>query len=164
MAGARKRGRKWYALYKDEHGRDAEKVLPESVRTLTAARKLAGELAERAFRIREGLEVGPVRITVAEAVARYLDAVKTHRSFYALEARFRLHIVPTLGSKLLHQVLPVDIDALLDAKRAELGGTSRKHLQVHLGAFYRWCSRKAGLLPKGHNPVAETKPIARCWS
>jgi integrase len=157
MAGVRKRGTKWYAFYKDASGRQSEKVLP-GVRTKTQARAEAAELEQRAFRVREHLEVAPAQESLEECSKLYLHSIRHQASHASTEGRWRLHILPALGAKPVGLLRPTDVEELLAAKRDEgYGQQTLRHLRVTLSAFFAWAGRK-GLVTK--NPVKETASIA----
>ena len=57
MASVTQRGNKWYAMFKNEDGKDVQRVTPAT--TKTEARRIAGELEMIAFRIRTGADPKP---------------------------------------------------------------------------------------------------------
>lgn len=158
MAGVRKRGQRWYAIYKDARGVQVERALPKAVRTKTQAKLDAEELERLGFRVREGLEVAPSKEPLREVAPRYLRTVRNHRSIVAIESRWRLHILPTLGDRPMGHVKSTEVQALLEAKKDEgYSQQTRRHLRVTLAAFFEWAIQER--LVK-ENPVKHTEPIA----
>lgn len=157
VATVRKREGRWFARFVDASGRPREKVLPETVRRGAEALRLAHELQAREFAVREGLQVKPSTETLNEASTRYLEAIRAQRSWKDTEARWRNHILPTLGKVLVGQLRPTQVQALLaKLEKAGLSQQTRRHVLVTLGACYRWLKRDRVV---SLNPVDEVEPI-----
>ncbi|QSQ24893.1 site-specific integrase [Pyxidicoccus parkwayensis] len=155
MAGVRKKGQRFYAIFKDVTGKKVER--PVKARTLTEARRRANELEEVAWSRRNHLKVAPSSEPLAEVAPRFLHSIRHHASYPSIESRWRLHILPALGEMPLGVIRATDIDELLAAKRdEEYGQQTRRHLRMTVSAFFKW-AKKAGLVDA--NPVEHVKLI-----
>lgn len=158
MAYVRRRGARWYVGFRDERGLRTQRAV--TARTKTEALALARELERKAERVRLGLDVAPTRMTVAELVDVYLPVARARRagtkggthSYAVLESRLRRHVVRALGPKLLHEVRPGDVDALLAQKAAAgLSPQTLRHIQNHVAALYRYATEQLRVY-SGPNP------------
>jgi len=148
MAFVRRRGDRWYGGWTDETGRRVQRAL--KARTKTEAQRLADELEAKAQRVRLGLDVAPGRMTFAELAAQFLKVAKARRAgtkaglhtYQSMEGRFRRHILPAIGGKLLHQVRPSDVDTLTASLAETLSPQTRQHLRNHISAAFTYAIEK----------------------
>lgn len=153
MAFVRKRGATWYACWVDDVG--AQRQMATSAQTKRECQRLAEDLERKAERVRLGLdEAVPDPVQLCEVAQKYLALVTAkQRSHKSTEGRIRLHILPTLGDKFVHQIRPVDIEELL--ANLEVKGYSaaqRRHVRTHLGAMLDFARDRMKVLHK-ENPV-----------
>ena len=142
----------FYVGFKDASGK-ARRVRT-AARNLTEARRMADQLERQAERERMGLaEEAVVPIRFEEAAARYLRAIRQHRSWQTIEGRFRLHILPRLSGMTLGQIRPCDLDEVLMAM-AEAGYSEQTqvHALNHIRALYTWAIKRAEIY-RGSNPA-----------
>ncbi|NOK05967.1 MULTISPECIES: tyrosine-type recombinase/integrase [Myxococcus] len=154
----------WELVYR---GADGKRKWLRTKGTKSKAKDMLRELESQQERIRLGLEVAPQRKTVSTAYASHCEALRMLRSFSTVDGRWRKHLLPELGEKLVHQVTPEDISKVLRAKMPpeDTEGQSRegkrkwlapktvRHLRQHLHRFFGWCIDEERLF-KGENPVA----------
>jgi integrase len=154
------RGAVWWCKYRDENGR-IRRIALRSVAGKTEALRLVRELERNAERVRLGLEAAPApSITVEEAWKKYDAAVtEGQESANSTRGRFKLHILPVLGSKPLSHVRPADVSALLTSLRGRLSPQSRAHVRRHLIALFNFAADQMGVF-KGKNPAAEAPAVA----
>ncbi len=157
MAYAYKRGKRWYVGFVNKLGEPDQ--IPTRCATQTEAKRFAQDLERKHERLRLGLdEEQPEPMTLAELSDKYLVIAKTtKRSFATIKQRIEAHILPALGSKLIHQIVPADIDGLLAAKVDQLGPQSREHLRVHLQAMFTFAIE--GLEVLSVNPASKVKKV-----
>lgn len=156
MAGVRKKGQRFYAIFKDATGKKVER--PVKARTLTEARRRANELEEVAWSRRNHLKVAPSSEPLSEVAPRFLHSIRHHVSYPSIESRWRLHILPALGALPVGQIRATHIEAMLAEKTDEgYGQQTRRHLRMALSAFFSWAA-KDGLVEK--NPVKDVERIA----
>lgn len=160
MAYARKRGGRWFARWKDAHGRWRE--LATSAKTKTDCERFAAEIEAKGDRQRAGLE--PLLPedgggTVAELLDWWIETYRQAAPGLATEkCAIRKHLTSSeLGSMRLANVRPPHIERFLQAKTAEgLAPQTVNHLRGHLGSAFAK-AKKAGRW-EGPNPVREVEP------
>lgn len=159
MAFLRKRkGGGFYGRWRDAAGHEVENLLEATAPR--AALEEAREHERQARRVRKGLEREFAPITVLATYGRYEPTAKVKASWEAIEARFRLHILPHFGDWPLHTIRPADVDRLMVAKLKEgLAPQTVKHLRNHLSALFTFAIKKEKCFG-GENPVRESEPIA----
>jgi integrase len=155
-----KRGQagKWYAKYKDEHGKWRDKALPKGIRKAEALR-LASELEHTAWRVEQGLDVrtAPVTMTVEGLMQWWLQAESPRTASHARN-------VPTVqrhfcncdfGRLPLPEVTPGKVDAFLREKENDLSSATCNHLRMFLHRAFR--SARASEVYSGSNPAADVR-------
>lgn len=172
MAFVRKRAGKWYARFVDETGVDVERVT--TAKTKTEAQRLANEREERAEKVRLGLDVPVIEMTVAEAWKQYRPIVEGSGGFRAMESRMRRHVLndvakasgaeeeyrPTrFAKKLCHQVKPADVELLLALKKKEgLSPATVEHIRVELSMLFTFVIESLRAF-RGEHPVRQVNKV-----
>ncbi len=107
----------WYANYVDEVGRRRNQAI-KGAKTKAEAQRHADDLERRAEKIREGLEVAPVKMTFGQLADYWLENYSKPRlrSHSCNVERLKLHLRPALEALLLHQVTPRVLEELLSSK------------------------------------------------
>jgi integrase len=143
----------------------ATRITPKKIYTLGACNVLALDQARDLARqwlvaIRQGVD--PVAQkdalrqapTVAELAERYLaehaEVKKKPRSLHMDRVNLRLHVLPALGQRLVHDIARADIATLHHAMRATPGAANRvlALLSKMFGLAEQW-----GLRPQQSNPI-----------
>ena len=147
MAYVRKRGGRWYIGVKDDSGQWREQVV--AVKSKTQAWALAEELERKSERVRLGLDVALVRMTLREVAEAYLPIARARRAgtkgglhaSRVLDSRLRVHVLPALGKRNLHDIRPSDVDVLLAAKAAEgFSPSTLRHIQITISTLFRYAT------------------------
>jgi integrase len=143
----------WYLGYKDQHGKQVQKKSTAS--TQAEAEKLAAELERKAERVHLGLDaLVKEDLSVAEGVRLYLGGLPPeYRSKVQLESRFRLRILPHLGTLMCRAVTPADVKRML-AANGEVSPQTREHLRVAVQGCFTFLRRELKLVT-GENPASE---------
>lgn len=158
--------------------------------TFRTRKEAEAAMAQWIADVERGTTIEPTRLTVAEYLARWLDALEgvepaTHERYEALS---RLHVAPTLGGRLLAKLTPLDVQQLYAACKAKgLSPTtiSLLHNMLHhaLKQAVEWdlivrnvAERVAAPRPKAPEPavwsaeqvarflaVADAEPDAALW-
>jgi integrase len=151
LASIREREGRFYGRYRDEHGRKVERRL--SAMGVRAARLEAHELEAHARRIRRGLEVTSIPVTVRETWEKYRILAKHKASWDTIRGRFENHLLPHFGAWHLHSISPADVERFLAVKSDEgLSPQTCAHLRVHLAALYTFARRREKSF-RGENPA-----------
>lgn len=156
MATVRKRRGRWFVRYKGADGASHELAMPKGALKAEAER-FRIDISLRELRIQEGLQARPSTEALVRAAARYLEAIRGHRSWASIESRWRLHILPALGKVPHQQLRPTQIEALLASLRKD--GYSQqqcRHVRTTLSAFYSWMRKDAAV---DVNPVDRVEAI-----
>jgi len=157
MASVRKRRGHWFARFKGADGKWHEAALPDNTSGKAAAQRLAQQLEEREWSVKEGLRAAPSTETISGASVRYLEAIRHHRSLNSIEGRWRLHILPALGEVPIGQLRPTQVEALLSKLNDDgYSQQTRRHVRVTLSAFYEWLRKDRAV---ERNPVEEVDTI-----
>jgi integrase len=156
----KKRGRsRWYARVKDGAGRWRDVPLAEA-RTKADAERLAGDLAMRERRVRDGLDPLPPdrTFTVGKLLRWWLETWrKGAPSQRQEEDRFRYYFEESeLAALPVVGLTSGRIEAFLNGYRERLGASSRNHLRAMLRTAWNR-ARRAGLV-SGINPAVDVKP------
>jgi hypothetical protein len=95
-------------------------------------------------------------LTMAAAIAVYMETKSENRSQEQERTRFKLHVEPVLGDKPVDKVTKADIDRLLHAMVHKAGMRADKPMFPNSGLLW-------ALLAKGyrHNPMAGMKRPVR---
>lgn len=160
MAYATKRGKKIHLAYKDAAGRLVREAAPDAIKTLSAGRREADRLELRQWEISKGIaQAGLEPITFRKLAERYLEVeAPTRRSFETIKRRLEMHILPELGPKLAAQILPADIQALLNRKAKEgLAPQTRQHILNHVQKVFTFGVRT--LKAVRENPAADVERV-----
>lgn len=158
MAFVRKRGRAWRVRFVDERGVQVERATKAT--TKTEAQRMGDDLERRAERVRLGLETAVMAITVSRAYEdHYKPVVQGRGGFAAMDSRFRLHILPALGEKLVNQVKPSDVLALLALKEREgYSEQTREHIRVETSGLFTYVIEHLKAFA-GENPAREVPKV-----
>jgi integrase len=164
MAFVRKRAGKWYVRFVDGSGEPVERVTLATSKTEAA--RIGLDLERRAERVRLGLDTELVEMTLTDLWTRYEPVARGMRGFKSAEGRWRLHIKPALGSRLLHTIRPGDIKQLLAEKQTKpqaspkrktakpLSAQSAEHIRVLLSSLYTYATDDLKIF-RGDNPARE---------
>lgn len=126
---------------------------------------MADELEARAERVSLGLDVAQTQMTFAALVSEhFLPVAKARRAgtksgrhtYASMEGRFRLHILPRLGKKLLHQIRPSDLNLMTAELAEKLSPQTRQHLKNHVSAAFTYAIEQLKVF-KGANPGRESE-------
>jgi integrase len=148
---------RWWLDYVGPVGKRVQEKC--DARTKAEADQLLAEVVRRAERIRRGLESeGPGPITFGEAAREYRKAVRRLESYPDIDAQLRLYIEPALGKRVMSEVTPAMVDAIVAAHQERLAPGTLHALVIRVGAVYRWAIRKGGLY-RGPNPVHEATRV-----
>lgn len=130
------------------------------------AQRLAHEWDLREEKIRRGYEVDPENLTLQELWVKYEPQAKRMPSWVSLRGRFKKHILPELGHKLISHIRPVDIEQLIQDEKKTLAPQTRDHLRVHMSAILSFAVKNrylrenpAKLVKKLHIPDPEPKAL-----
>jgi excisionase family DNA binding protein len=89
---------------------------------------------------------------------RYLHAIRLYRGWKHVESRWRVHILPKLGTIPVNQLRPSQVEALLSEMQEQgYSQQTRRHIRVTLHAFYEWLRRDESVK---ENPIARVRNIA----
>ena len=157
MASVTFRKGSWYVRFKDATGHWTQQVC--SARTKTEAKRLAGELEQKAERQRRGLETlpGDPSLTLGKLVEwwheTYPSVPRTQRVRFSF---LRHHILGTKMAQLpLAQVASGTIEVFLQSKVNDLAPRSVNHLRSYLCSAFS-AGRRAGKWT-GVNPVNDVQ-------
>lgn len=164
MPSVRHKNGKWHVRYVDEAGIRRERATPAA--TKTEAKRLAGEIEARVWRIRSGLEIAPASCGLdlqalltwwlTTYVAKMPSGSRTH-------SRVRRHLLSTDIARLpLHLVTAGKLELLLQSKSSELSPTTLNHLRADISAAFAAAIRAE--LYTGKNPalaVQRRRPLER---
>lgn len=154
MAFVRKRRGRWRIRYVDGAGRQVERAT--HAKSKVDAQRMADDLERQAERVRLGLEKAIDLKTFNELWSLYEPIAKTKRSWSTIRGRFKKHLLPEFGARLIHQIDAGDIDTFLANKLRTadnpkgLSPQTCEHLRVHLAAIFTFAIKKK--LIKGENP------------
>jgi integrase len=163
MAFVRKRAGRWYVRFVDESGIQVEKATKAS--TKMEAARLADELERRAERVRLGLDTENVALSFKDLWEQFAPVARAMRSWTSIESRYRLHLEPEFGDRLIHTIRPGDVRAFLARKQTHatpipnskrrakpLSIQSAEHLRVDLSSMFAFAIEELKVL-KGENPA-----------
>src|SRR4051812_4182720 len=158
MASAFKRGKTFYAKWKDAAGCWQNRAT--TARTLTEARRIADDLERRAERERLGLEAPLPQDgggTLAALLAWWLETYsKGSPSHASNESQIRRHLLDSELSGLpLVAVTSGKVETFLDAKLKELSPQTVNHLRGFLSRAFN-AARRTGRYG-GLNPVVAVR-------
>jgi integrase len=158
MAFVRKRKGKWRIRFIDQTGIQVERATLAA--TKVEAQRMADDLERQAEKVRLGLEHGLRSVSVAQAYEKeFKPVVQGRAGFAAMDSRFRQHIIPELGDRLVHQVTPADVLRLLaKMERDEYAPATREHVRVELSSFFTYMIEKAKAFT-GDNPAREVEKV-----
>src|SRR5262249_19399687 len=150
-------GRKGWGLRLRVAGRQHRYSIGEYPATgLGEARELAARMKKAAARGTDPAEVmrpPPSKApTIREAVGIYMETKADNRSQKQERTRFRLHVEPVLGDKLVDRVSKADIDGLLHDLVHKLGLRAEPNrVYTSLSGFWTWAVHQRGYRPD--NPM-----------
>lgn len=129
-------------------------TLPTGERVWHPVKRLAGEsdtkLVQRAERVLsklleksdKGIDIAPERITVEGLIERWLRDVVSKlepRTRSSYEQLLRKHVIPVIGTKHLHTLRPLDVQAVYNGMSDKgLSGTSQLHCHRVLRKCLQW--------------------------
>lgn len=158
MASVFERNGRWYLRWRDESGRWVQKV--STARTKTEARRLAGEVEQKAERRRLGLEDalpadggGTVRELMQRWLASRVGSPGHEREVYTVGK----HLLSSqLAAFTLAQLRAAHVENFLEAKRAEgLSPQTVNHLRGFLSRAFNTAKRRGWWT--GVNPIAQVQ-------
>jgi len=147
---------KFKVIVRNQAGRKVTKT----VDSLSLARKVEAKF--RTLAVEEQLfgkefvsKPKPVIVTLADVWAKYLPSAKTSKkSWKDDQSRYLHHVEPHLAAKRLSQIIPGDIQGLLD-RMPEHAPATRKQVLALVKRLFNW-SIKAGLYD-GPNPATRVE-------
>ena len=163
-----KRGKAYYAVFKNEKGKWTRRKT--DAHTKEKAKAIAAEMALAKERVRNGLNgAKKAPLPFDEVAEGYLKAVaKAKRSYDTIKQRVDDHLVPHFGKALVNTISPNDVNEFLTGKQnpepPEDGGPAPEplspqtvaHLRVYLGAIFRY-AHEEGMIDS--NPAYASKKI-----
>ncbi|NBD09284.1 tyrosine-type recombinase/integrase [Corallococcus silvisoli] len=156
MAYVFQRRKSWYGGWVDERGRPFKQRLPAA--TKTEAKRLADAAEQKAWRIRNGLEEAPKPdLTVSEGIALRLETLPQEYKTKKRQRELLAHVEKALGTRLLKDVLPLDVLKLL-AALSHLSPQSREHVRMAGQGLYTFLTETAKSFT-GDNPFKEAGQV-----
>lgn len=152
MAWVRKRGGSWELHWRTAAGGWASES-STAIRTKSEAQRIAREREHEEEMARLGSAAAHVKTRFSTLAEKYLAAVvPTHSDPNTARGHIRNHLLPAFGDKLIHQITPHDIQALLTSKQGKLSPRTREHLRMRLQTMFEY-ARKQLRVFKGDNPA-----------
>lgn len=156
MAFVRKRGGRWYIYFRDSSGK--RKVLRCAARSPHEAEKLAWEKEALEERVALGLDEPLEPMTFSQLAVRYLsDIIPTLGDKVTPRGHVTKHLLPAFGEKLVHRILPADVQAFLTGKIETLSIRTREHLRMRLQTMLRYATKLNAL--RGRNAAKEVDKL-----
>lgn len=151
--GVRKKGKRSWTVRISGHPEVAV-----SATTRAEAKRQRAKMVAKLLDQKNGVWDGDANVTLQEVWDRAAPLWRTLADFKSIDSRWRRHLQPAFGAKMLRQITRNDLRLFL--KKKEAGGLSPQsceHLRVRMGALFVFAAEEG--IYRGENVAAAIGPV-----